>query len=196
MNFLGLGPGELILIAALGLIIFGPGKLPEIAAQVGRAVRDFRRSTTEITSEFQRSFQLEEPPPPPAPAGPAAPFASPAKPELAEQTAPTGARPEPPLADTTEWHWESGESEQQPVPARPADGTAGTSLWQWETPEQPAEPPAPTSAQPASNTDAVVAAEPVDPPATDRKTTGRRRRRKPADDEVEEGMPGTRDSGE
>src|SRR4051794_17378690 len=60
MNFLGLGPGELMLIAMLGLIVFGPGKLPEIAAQVGKAVRDFRQSTSEITSEFQRSFSLEE----------------------------------------------------------------------------------------------------------------------------------------
>ena len=54
MNLLGMGPGELILIAALGLIVFGPGKLPEIAAQLGKMVRDFRQSTSEISAEFRR----------------------------------------------------------------------------------------------------------------------------------------------
>jgi sec-independent protein translocase protein TatA len=196
MNFLGLGPGELILIAALGLIIFGPGRLPEIAAQVGRAVRDFRRSTTEITSEFQRSFQLEDPPIPPVPAGPAAPFAQSATPEVAEQAAPIAARPEPPLADTSEWHWESAETDQEPVATRPADGAAGDSFWQWDSPDQTAELPTPTPAQPSSNTEAVVAVEPVDRAAVNRKTRGRRARRQPADDAPEAGRPGTRDSGE
>jgi sec-independent protein translocase protein TatA len=191
MNFLGLGPGELILIAALGLIIFGPGRLPEIAAQVGRAVRDFRRSTTEITSEFQRSFQLEEPPTPPVPAGPAAPYAQAATPDVAEEAAPIGARPEPPLADTSEWHWGSAETEQEPVPARPADGAAGSSVWQWDSPDHTAEPPSPTPAEPSSNTDAVVAVEPVDRAGANRKTRGRRRRRQPAEDAPEAGMPGT-----
>jgi TatA/E family protein of Tat protein translocase len=40
----------------VALIIFGPGKLPEIGAQVGKAVRDFRRATTDLTSEFQSSI--------------------------------------------------------------------------------------------------------------------------------------------
>jgi sec-independent protein translocase protein TatA len=76
MNFLGLGPGELLLIAFLGLLVFGPSKLPEIAGQVGRAVRDFRRSTADITAEFQRSFALDELVPPEPAVGPAQVYAS------------------------------------------------------------------------------------------------------------------------
>jgi sec-independent protein translocase protein TatB len=56
------------------LIIFGPGKLPEIAGQVGKVVRDFRRTTAELSSEFNRTLSLEleerkatEAPAPPAP---------------------------------------------------------------------------------------------------------------------------------
>ena len=75
MNFLGMGPMELMVILVLALIIFGPGKLPEIAGQVGRVVRDFRRTTAELSSEFNRTLSLEieerkattapAPPPPP-----------------------------------------------------------------------------------------------------------------------------------
>ena len=59
MNVLGMGPMELMLIAILALIVFGPGKLPEIAGQVGRMVRDFRRSTSEMSSEFNRAFTVD-----------------------------------------------------------------------------------------------------------------------------------------
>ena len=59
MNFLGMGPMELMVILVLALIIFGPGKLPEIAGQVGKVVRDFRRTTAELSSEFNRTLSLE-----------------------------------------------------------------------------------------------------------------------------------------
>ena len=136
MNFLGMGPGELIMIAAVGLLIFGPGKLPEIAAQVGKAVRDFRRSTTEISSEFRGAFSLESAPPPPAPAGPAAPFATngAATTDAPVEQGPTPAGSEPALVDTTEWHWEtSGEAGDGGW--RPAEATAESTFWQWDAPE-------------------------------------------------------------
>lgn len=59
MNFLGMGPMELVLIMVLALIVFGPGKLPEIAGQIGRMVRDFRRTTGDMSAEFNRAFTLE-----------------------------------------------------------------------------------------------------------------------------------------
>ena len=59
MNFLGMGPMELMVILVLALIVFGPGKLPEIAGQVGRVVRDFRRMTGDLSSEFNRTLSLE-----------------------------------------------------------------------------------------------------------------------------------------
>lgn len=88
MNILGMGPLELLLILALALIVFGPEKLPEIGAQIGRMVRDFRRATSELSEEFNRSLKLEleekrnaartTPPPPPrlSPPGPEPPAES------------------------------------------------------------------------------------------------------------------------
>jgi sec-independent protein translocase protein TatB len=58
----GIGAQELILLMVAALIIFGPQRLPEIAQQVGKAIRDFRRMSDDLTGEFQRSFSLEDPP--------------------------------------------------------------------------------------------------------------------------------------
>ena len=56
MNFLGMGPMEVVVIMVVALIIFGPGKLPEMAAQAGKLVRDFRNATSDLTAEFQDSI--------------------------------------------------------------------------------------------------------------------------------------------
>ena len=58
MNFLGMGPMEIAVIAIVGLMIFGPGKLPEVAGQVGKAVRDFKRMTADLSSEFENDVRL------------------------------------------------------------------------------------------------------------------------------------------
>src|SRR5450631_3308742 len=59
MNFLGMGPLELLLIVVLALIVFGPARLPEIMAQVGKAIGDFRRATSQLSDEFNRTIQAE-----------------------------------------------------------------------------------------------------------------------------------------
>src|SRR5438046_8187831 len=59
MNFLGMGPLELMLIVVLALIVFGPAKLPEIMGQVGKAIGDFRRATSELSDEFNKTIQTE-----------------------------------------------------------------------------------------------------------------------------------------
>src|SRR5439155_22232750 len=59
MNVLGMGPMEIVLIVVLALIVFGPAKLPEIMAQVGKAINDFRRATSELSDEFNRTIQAE-----------------------------------------------------------------------------------------------------------------------------------------
>lgn len=45
MPFVNGGHIWLILILLAVLIIFGPGKLPEIGSAVGRTIREFKRST-------------------------------------------------------------------------------------------------------------------------------------------------------
>src|SRR5438552_11398173 len=54
-----MGPMELLLIVVLALIVFGPAKLPEIMGQVGKAVNDFRRATSDLSDEFNKTIQAE-----------------------------------------------------------------------------------------------------------------------------------------
>ena len=55
MNFFGMGPMEIGVILVIALIVFGPGKLPEIGAQLGSVVRDFKNATGDLTGEFQQA---------------------------------------------------------------------------------------------------------------------------------------------
>src|SRR5215813_11827135 len=59
MNFLGIGPMELLLIVVLALIVLGPEKLPEFMAAVGKAYSEIRRATTQVSDEFNRTLQAE-----------------------------------------------------------------------------------------------------------------------------------------
>lgn len=40
----GIGAGEFVIILIAGLIIFGPGKLPEVGRALGKALREFRKA--------------------------------------------------------------------------------------------------------------------------------------------------------
>lgn len=40
----GIGVPELVMILIIGLVIFGPGKLPEIGRSVGRSMKEFRQA--------------------------------------------------------------------------------------------------------------------------------------------------------
>jgi Tat protein translocase TatB subunit len=57
MNILGIGPAELLLIFIIALIVFGPGKLPELARTLGKAMRELRRMSLEVTAEFAKEIQ-------------------------------------------------------------------------------------------------------------------------------------------
>ena len=45
----------LLLILIIVLIIYGPGKLPEVGGAIGKAMREFRRATTDLQDEFKKS---------------------------------------------------------------------------------------------------------------------------------------------
>jgi sec-independent protein translocase protein TatA len=44
MEMFGIGFPELIVILVIALVVFGPGKLPEIGSSLGKGIRDFRRA--------------------------------------------------------------------------------------------------------------------------------------------------------
>lgn len=39
------GPMELVVILGIVLIIFGPGKLPEVGRSIGKAISEFRKNS-------------------------------------------------------------------------------------------------------------------------------------------------------
>lgn len=49
-----IGAPELILVLVLALIIFGPGKLPDLGKAVGKTISEFRRSSQEIMEETSK----------------------------------------------------------------------------------------------------------------------------------------------
>jgi sec-independent protein translocase protein TatA len=52
----GLGTGELFLILAIVLVIFGAGKLPEIGGALGRGIRSFKK---EVSGEEHPQIKQE-----------------------------------------------------------------------------------------------------------------------------------------
>ncbi len=73
----GMGMGEILLILAIALIVFGPKKLPDLAKSLGKAFAEFRKATqdfkdsididSDIRSVHAPFDQMHEPPVGPAP---------------------------------------------------------------------------------------------------------------------------------
>jgi TatA/E family protein of Tat protein translocase len=86
MDFFGGHLPELIIVLVVILIIWGPGKLPDIGSAMGRGIREFRKASSE-TRDAMRAATTEtpatptpqpvptaeaEPAPAPGPSGPSA----------------------------------------------------------------------------------------------------------------------------
>ena len=56
MEFLGVGLPELLVILVITLIVVGPGRLPEMAAQIARVMREFRRYTSSLSREVTEAL--------------------------------------------------------------------------------------------------------------------------------------------
>lgn len=54
-----IGVGELLVIAVVGLLVFGPDRLPEMARQAGGWVRDIRRLVASARSEVSDSLGVD-----------------------------------------------------------------------------------------------------------------------------------------
>ncbi len=70
---LGLSGGELILVLAAVLILFGAKKIPDFAKGLGQGIKEFKKASREVQEEIERAGEeLHSPPPPPAPRPPEA----------------------------------------------------------------------------------------------------------------------------
>ena len=50
---------KILVLALIGLVIFGPDQLPKMAAQAGRALRDLRRLADSARADFSESLGPE-----------------------------------------------------------------------------------------------------------------------------------------
>ena len=64
MGIGGLGFGEMVLIFAVLLLLFGAKRLPELASGMGKGIRDFKRSLNGLD---EMAVQQQIQPTPPAP---------------------------------------------------------------------------------------------------------------------------------
>jgi sec-independent protein translocase protein TatA len=60
MNFFGIGLPELAVIAAIGLLVFGPRRLPELGKTLGRTLRGFQSASQEFEKEFRSALGEED----------------------------------------------------------------------------------------------------------------------------------------
>jgi TatA/E family protein of Tat protein translocase len=58
--FGSIGLPELLLILAIALLVFGPKKLPEVGRSLGKAMREFKKSTDEIKDKFEEQIRIDE----------------------------------------------------------------------------------------------------------------------------------------
>lgn len=58
--FGSIGFPELLIIMTIALLIFGPKKLPEVGRSIGKALREFRKTSDEIKEKIEDEIQAEE----------------------------------------------------------------------------------------------------------------------------------------
>jgi sec-independent protein translocase protein TatA len=60
------GAGELILLLVIVLIIFGPGRLPDVGQAIGKGIREFRKASSDleesVRGESKRATTADERP--------------------------------------------------------------------------------------------------------------------------------------
>jgi TatA/E family protein of Tat protein translocase len=97
MDLIGGHLPELIVLLVVILIIWGPGKLPDLGAAVGRGIREFRKASAETRDTVQNAMAVPQEPAAPTPVQaaatpePAAPTPVPAAPSAeSEPAGPSG----------------------------------------------------------------------------------------------------------
>lgn len=72
MNFFGIGLPEMAVIAAIGLLVFGPKRLPELGRTLGKTLRGFQSASREFEQEFRSAIHSESAEADPAASSPVA----------------------------------------------------------------------------------------------------------------------------
>ena len=60
MNIFGIGLPEMAVIAAIGLLVFGPKRLPELGKTLGRTLKGFQSASQDFEKEFRSAISTVE----------------------------------------------------------------------------------------------------------------------------------------
>ena len=55
-----IGMPEMVIIAVIALIIFGPRKLPELGKSLGKSIAEFKRASNELKNTLEEEIRTEE----------------------------------------------------------------------------------------------------------------------------------------
>ena len=55
-----IGPLEILVVAVLALVVFGPERLPEMGRSLGKGMNQLKRMASEVKSEFDLSLEEEK----------------------------------------------------------------------------------------------------------------------------------------
>ena len=55
MNIFGIGLPEMAVIAAIGLLVFGPKRLPELGKTLGKTLKGFQSASSQFEQEFRKA---------------------------------------------------------------------------------------------------------------------------------------------
>ncbi|MDD2850835.1 MAG: twin-arginine translocase TatA/TatE family subunit [Desulfuromonadaceae bacterium] len=55
----GFGMPEIIIIGVILLVVFGPGKIPQLGSSLGSAIRNFRQSSEEGTKSINNDIKRD-----------------------------------------------------------------------------------------------------------------------------------------
>ena len=58
--FGNIGFPELLVLLVIALLVFGPKKLPEVGRSIGKALREFRKTSDEIKEKIEEEIHAEE----------------------------------------------------------------------------------------------------------------------------------------
>jgi len=60
MDFMGIGPLEVLLVLIIGFLLLGPDKLPGMAAKAGQLYRNFKKATFDLTKTISEDVSSEK----------------------------------------------------------------------------------------------------------------------------------------